>query len=831
MPRDIAQTARQIIQGLNLSELDKLLGFSKRPVSRGALSQAREDVTSGVEPAYAVARAKGLPLDYGARQARALEQGFTTPAYHGTSRYDEDLANHGRSAADLLYPGENEWKFDPSMGQTRLMGRPTEASDLEELISEGRDFRSMRPGYRYKISTAIGPHFAPDPEISNTFARELDEPSRVLPVLLRGGVHDVPQPWHISPNKPLEGVGFKKPWYSPGPMHDDTAVALDAMHRYYQDNPGLLRELMESQYGGLYKPEASGYIAPIWASGGVTEDGLARLHSLQSYLADRGPLGAHPHIGPVTRNYVKQLGDEGTPIVRYQNTSGAEIAGARDPTSLIQTDPAGIRSTHAMFDPDLVDEPGMHYAEGGLVDSDSALTRALKSFSAGVASQAMGYDPDTHDLALGRTPGAWWDLASLPGLVHDFGPESYVTHAQDMGDRIHSLSRRDIGLPEHPSDTLDTVASMGGNMVASLPIPMSKLRSALEAARVSLNPVLRSAGKAGRVLHTIAPVVDPKPSNYIWGTAIGSGINDIASSISDPDYHSGHGYASGGPVIDPAGGSLSYTNAPIDWLNYAQGPEQLFLQNQPLPLSPLIQPTGTPTQVGNGQHQNELTPAGALAMATQGQGGGGDLGTGASESGHEGGGSRGPGPGARGPENATTHAIDALMGLAMGAVTGPLGSIALSAALRGANPAATPSLASFANSLRGGSSGSLGAPGLFGQEGNQPADVHAREAANSPFGSALTGGAGVDTGSSPGGWGNIGTTGDPGARDFSADPGRDASGGADSSGGGGASGSSGGGGDTSGGHGASEGPGVGAYRKGGSARVHYLIHHPLRMAA
>ena len=249
-------------------------------------------------------------------------------------------------------------------------------------------------------------------------------------------------------------------------------------------------------------------------------------------------------------------------------------------------------------------------------------------------------------------------------------------------------------------------------------------------------------------------------------------------------------------------------------------------------------PKDQPTVPQQGQSAADL-----LAQLQTGQGGGGDLGTGSAESGHDFGGSRGPGPGARGTGVGASIA-DAVVGGIIGGVA-PFGGVAINVARALVDPNFDPrslipgyDLLSALGLFGGGSTVSPNDPGLFGPTGaltsvdtattmgiTSPSSLSATSGLSTAPGSGSDPGVGLGGGADPGG-GTSGTAGGEHGTEKGAATGTDASGFGGSGGSGLGSGTGGGSGNTgeglgvgSGGTGqGGEGDAAGNYGRGGKIK-------------
>lgn len=175
--------------------------------SEDQLDAIVKDVNRGVAPEWAVAQAKKLDLSEQGVEARAVEQGFTTPAYHGTMGPDFDVFDTDSPPV----PGRNKslnsmvathGSYDPSIANSgeffglnasRQYGKTWEEfSDIEDDLAResGNPFNSVRDIYEHGMRTEkIIP----------------GEGSRILPLLVRGEIEDVPQGKLINEYREKDG--------------------------------------------------------------------------------------------------------------------------------------------------------------------------------------------------------------------------------------------------------------------------------------------------------------------------------------------------------------------------------------------------------------------------------------------------------------------------------------------------------------------------------------------------------------------------------------------------------------------------------------------------
>lgn len=331
-----------------LTELKRLYDIGRKPQSISKALEAEEAVEAGVGVPRAYAESTGLNVSPEYVRQRARELGFNTRGFHGTT-----LMN-----------------IDKDLGGTD-------------------SFHFLRPNVRVDVpaSQRIGSHSAIDPRVASRFAGSdqdlgashgfnnisdlnilLDQPfttaPRVYDVLMRGNERYVRNPFYID---------------ELGKTGDDKVVSA-FLRSEYARRPDLdLNEFGRMAPFNIHQPDLSG--APRLGKSDLTPDQyleLARKFYADRNLDDINVIGdlddrRYFHLSenwspaPGVLNAIRQsLADQGYGFLKYRNTSPHETAGGKyDTTAFINLLP--MRSPRAIFDPLLLDEPNLLYAEGGLV--------------------------------------------------------------------------------------------------------------------------------------------------------------------------------------------------------------------------------------------------------------------------------------------------------------------------------------------------------------------------------------------------------------------------------------------------------------------------------
>jgi len=218
------------------------------------------------------------------------------------------------------------------------------------------------------VDRSLGPHFAKDPALSNSFVmkylngptNEAVEGGRVIPAVIphESKFLDVPQPryqWATADTPAWKAA-----------QTDQRAIEIAASKLAYQRDPALLgRYLAESRR--LPPDEAARLGAEM--SQGKTVRIQDRDYDLDSFLNN---FGGQPYNDADRKALVDAARsawqDQGYAGLRYINTSPQEMAfGAKDPTSYVVFDPKNVRSRFAKFDP-------ANVSSGDLLGSVAALS-------------------------------------------------------------------------------------------------------------------------------------------------------------------------------------------------------------------------------------------------------------------------------------------------------------------------------------------------------------------------------------------------------------------------------------------------------------------------
>lgn len=234
----------------------------------------------------------------------------------------------------------------------------------------------------------------------------------------------------------------------------------------------------------------------------------------------------------------------------------------------------------------------------GMSDSSDTVSDSLSRLAGGFASQIYGVDPQTgevkvagpHNLAADLstpdvgpeppkfvngalnpdwnvwvrakqvarnrkkiTPGIVSDTASLPNMFGN-GP-AWSRYMQDLADRTHQGVNRSMdlapaqGFRQHAFES----AGMMAGQVPSEGLGLLK-QGAKEAAPVAKGAlqVLKRYGKglALSPFEFFLPTVEPKASNYLFGTVAGGALGSLGDDVPEPPKSKAisHGYAGGGKV-------------------------------------------------------------------------------------------------------------------------------------------------------------------------------------------------------------------------------------------------------------------------------------------
>lgn len=196
-----------------------------------------------------------------------------------------------------------------------------------------------------------------------------------------------------------------------------------------------------------------------------------------------------------------------------------------------QPQPETIKDVGARYDA----QPGPHKGEPSV---------PARMFAGNMFGQYASLDDKGRlGINLDRPPSMFYDAVSLPSIVHDFGPDSYITKAGDKAKAIHDATADMLKVPHEPRSTMESLASAGGMMAGQLPVPAGSIKGPIAAGIRALPEIGKGAlSVAHSVLSPasefLVPLIHPKAANYAIGTGVGTMAQDIVHS-QDPHYHSG----------------------------------------------------------------------------------------------------------------------------------------------------------------------------------------------------------------------------------------------------------------------------------------------------
>jgi hypothetical protein len=245
------------------------------------------------------------------------------------------------------------------------------------------------------LSTKLGIHLAPDPEIAG--ANPFTHPHKdwggpggnVKPLYTYPDekFYEIPQPIDPSSTASEHDPMWKRL------MHDDGAVGADIKRVVYAKNPDLLAQSLNDI--GVHHTEMRQAAQDLLANKPVeykTIFGAQRgFENFEDYLNQTGALipDNDAHRDLLLKEYQRELKNRGYVGVKYINTFAEEVAKASDPSSYIlfptnpkSGEPFPLRSRFAKFDPSMAESRDIGHASGGEVNDTSYLSnlwRGLKS--------------------------------------------------------------------------------------------------------------------------------------------------------------------------------------------------------------------------------------------------------------------------------------------------------------------------------------------------------------------------------------------------------------------------------------------------------------------
>lgn len=233
---------------------------------------------------------------------------------------------------------------------------PTEARDSAgkwTIAYHGatKDFQKFNPGdsHEFMLDRALGPHFAKDPEIANSFTIERvngrdiapKEGGRIIPVRLP------PDDKFLVADQPRYDWAKDKPDVKEWQARETDQNAIEKMvaAEAYKKDPSMLERYLQ-QARALSADKATEVAHDLVAGNKADIDGGSDLNRfLNNY-------GGRPYNDADRARMVdlarQSFQDQGYKGIKYINTSPMENATATDPTSYIVFNPDDVRPQHGL---------------------------------------------------------------------------------------------------------------------------------------------------------------------------------------------------------------------------------------------------------------------------------------------------------------------------------------------------------------------------------------------------------------------------------------------------------------------------------------------------